>query len=148
MTTALPPIVMSFGTMCVTPSPAHVSLAVMFAECVTFVPFAWPHGGAACVTVTVAAPLFVGSSLLVAVIVYVPGVVAVNAAVRPLGVNVAPLEGAAFHVTPPVHEAVTLRVAVSVAATPVFTVAGLALALTLVTVHLGGVTLALPVGAL
>jgi hypothetical protein len=76
--------------------------------------------------------------VLVAVMVNVPGVGAVNVAVSPLGVRVPP-DGVAAQVTPPEQDDVALAVAVNVAATPVFIVAELALTPTLVTVHFGGV---------
>jgi hypothetical protein len=67
---ALPVIERLEGMRCVTPFPSHVSFAVMVAERVTIVPLGVPQGeGGAAVTVTVAEPLFVASSVLVAVIV-------------------------------------------------------------------------------
>jgi hypothetical protein len=109
----------------------------MSAECVATVPLAWPHGGTALVTVTVAAPLLVASSVLVAVIVNEPAAVDVKDAVRPLGVSVPPA-GVAFHVTARVQEEVALTVAVSEVAAPVFIVVGLATTVTPVTVQAGG----------
>src|SRR5512146_2405406 len=58
VTTALPLMVMLFGTLWVTPSPAQVSSARMLLECVVTVPFAVPHAAARAVTVTAADPLF------------------------------------------------------------------------------------------
>jgi hypothetical protein len=69
VTTALPLIVTLFGTTCVTPSPAHASLAVMLAAWVTTVPFDVPHANALEVTVTATLPLLVGSAVLAALTV-------------------------------------------------------------------------------
>jgi hypothetical protein len=117
--------------------PDQVSLAVISAECVTTVPLVCPHGGTAAVTVTVAAPLLVASSELVAVIVYEPAATVVKTAVRPLAVSVPPV-GAALHVTPPLHVDVALSVAVSAVLAPVFIAVGLAATPTPLTAHAGG----------
>jgi hypothetical protein len=136
VTTALPLIVKLAGTRCVTPSPDQVSLAVTFPVWVTTVPSVWPHAVAIAVTVTATVPLFVGSAVLVALMVYVPAAGAVNVAVRPLVASVPPA-GVALHVTPPVHDALALSVATNDEVAPVLTVDGLALTVTPPTVHVG-----------
>jgi hypothetical protein len=68
-------------------------------------------------------------------IVYAPGTEPVNVAVRPLVVSVVAPDGVTLQVTPPVHCDVALTVAVTVTAAPGFTMIGLALALTLLTVQ-------------
>jgi hypothetical protein len=135
VSTALPLSAMLFGIRCVTPSPIQVSSVVTLVACVVIVPFAWPHVAAeTAVTVTAADPLFVGSAALIAVIVYMPALAAVNVADRPLGVSTPPA-GDALHVTPPAHDVLALSEAVSVEVAPVLTVAGLALTATPLTVH-------------
>jgi hypothetical protein len=54
--------------MCVTPSPAHVSLAAMFAGWMTTVPLGVPQATTE-VTVSVADPDLLASALLIAVMV-------------------------------------------------------------------------------
>jgi hypothetical protein len=61
--------------------------------------------------------------------------VPVNVAVRPLVVSVVPADGVTLQVTAPVQDAVALTVAVTVTEAPGFTMVGLALALTLLTVQ-------------
>jgi hypothetical protein len=102
VTTALFATLILFGTRCVTPSPAHVSSAVILAECVTVVVFVVvPHAKTAAVTVTTTDPLFVASAVLVAVMVNVPAAVGENVAVRPLAVT--DPDGATVQVTVPVQ---------------------------------------------
>ena len=62
-------ISMLLGTACLVPFPAHVSLALMLLEWVTTVPFGPPGHCVACVTVTVAEPDLLASSLLFALTV-------------------------------------------------------------------------------
>jgi hypothetical protein len=83
---------------------------------VTTAPFGVPQATPA-VTVTVADPLLLESSLLTAVMVYVPAEPEVNVAVRPLGVSVPPA-GDAFQVTAFEHEVLALTVAVKVEVPP------------------------------
>src|SRR5262249_45718515 len=125
VTVAEPPIEMLFGTWWVTPFPAQVSSALMLAEWVTTVPFGVPQATAACVTVTFAEPVLLGSSVLTAVMVYVPAVPEVNVALEPLGVSVPP-EGDAFQATALEQVPVAVTVAVSVEVAPVATELGLA----------------------
>jgi hypothetical protein len=87
--------------------------------------------------VTVADPLRVASSELVAVTVYTPAAGALKVAVGPLGVSVAPA-GVAVHVTPPPQAEFALTVAVRVTVAPTATVDWSALTVTPVTLHVGG----------
>jgi hypothetical protein len=136
VTVALPVIEMLFGTRCVTPLPAQVSLAATLAGWLTTVPLGCPHATAGAVTVTVAVPLLLGSAVLVAVMVYVPGVVAENVAVLPLGVSVPPA-GVTLQLTPVAQDALALSVAASVEFPPLLIVLGLAATVTPDTVHVG-----------
>src|SRR5438105_5301885 len=74
VTVAGAPISMLLGTECFVPAPAHVSLAVMLLEWVSTVPFGPPGHCIGRVTVTIAEPDLLASSLLFALTVYVPGV--------------------------------------------------------------------------
>jgi hypothetical protein len=88
----------------------------MLEEWVTVVPFGVPQTTAAA-TVTLADPDLLESSLLVAVMAYVPAVPEVNVAVSPLGVRVPPA-GDAFQVTPFEQPELALTVAVKVEVAP------------------------------
>jgi len=136
VTTAALPIVMSFVTTCVTPSPAHVSFALMFDVCVTVVPFAVPHASVAAVTVMTTEPVFVASAVLVAVIVNVPGFEEMNTAVSPFEITEPPL---VLHVTPVSQLELALTVAVRLLGAPVAMAAALAVTETPLTVQVGGV---------
>jgi hypothetical protein len=135
-TVALPVSEMLFGTRCVTPLPAQTSLATTLAGWVTTVPFGCPQAAVGAVTVTVAVPLLPGSAVLVAVMAYVPGVVAENIAVLPLGVSVPPA-GVTLQITPVAQDALALTVAASVAFPPLLIVPGLAATVTPETVQVG-----------